>query len=94
MQRIKNFCLRHEKKAEIGAMSVLGILGAFSFLTGNVAAAPNSTAVYAGLSLVDLVLILLGAVISLAGLYLRHFMVVIAGIACVIFGAAAFYLGV
>ena len=52
-----------------------------------------ATAVYAGLSLIDLVLLVLGAIVVLGGLWLKHLYVLVAGIVMVILGALASYMG-
>lgn len=73
------------------AISAIGALA-----SGNVCAATTTggpTAVYAGLSLIDLVLIILGAIVVLGGLWLKHLYVLVAGIVMVVLGALASYMG-
>jgi len=86
---------RHGSAVPALAVAGAGIMAMGAFATGDASAAvTNTTIAFYGLTVVDWVLIVIGAIGFLVGLYLRDIRVIAVGVILVILGAVANYLGV
>jgi hypothetical protein len=93
-ERVEASLDKHKDKYQ--AMAVLGgiLVLATSAITGNASAVTaNENAVYAGMSVIDIVLLAIGAVGFVAALFLRDFRVLIVSVVVLVLAGVAFYLG-
>ncbi len=91
--RVSGFAEEHPRLAA-GAVSCGTIaLGAASMLGQASAAVGNETVAFYGLSVVDWVLAVIGAIVIIAGLYLRHMYVIAVGAIFIGLMALANYVG-
>ena len=87
---------KHQGKVQ--ALAVVGGMFALACaaVTGNASAAatPNANAIYGGLSIIDFVLIGIGALATTVSLvWLRDFRIMLVGVFMIVVGAVAFYMG-
>ena len=78
------------------ALAFAGILAMFAglFVTGGASAAtPNPNAIYGGLSIIDIALLVLGFIGFVAALILREFRVMIISVVLLALAAGAYYMG-